>query len=100
MSDPGFAATTLVVNFEGLTPVGLSVAPIEVAVPTLRPVDGLRVEVGRFEELIQPPADAPERPPYRLATQHASTEVGFTAWWLLESRRTNERDAGDTADWP
>ncbi|WP_308409270.1 3'-5' exonuclease [Streptomyces sp. BV129] len=60
MNDPRFVATTLVViDFEGLTPAGRPAEPIEVAVLALRPADGELVEVGRFEELMQPPADVP-----------------------------------------
>ncbi|MEU2232567.1 3'-5' exonuclease [Streptomyces vietnamensis] len=60
MSDPRFAATTFVViDFEGLTPAGRPAEPIEVAALTLRPQGGRLVEIGRFEELIRPPADVP-----------------------------------------
>ncbi|MYT25562.1 3'-5' exonuclease [Streptomyces sp. SID7760] len=58
MSDPRFAGTTLlVIDFEGLTPAGRPAEPVEVAVLALRPVDGRLAEVGRFEELMRPPAD-------------------------------------------
>ncbi|MFI2791068.1 PolC-type DNA polymerase III [Kitasatospora sp. NPDC018614] len=60
MSDPRFAGTTLlVIDFEGLTPAGRPAEPVEVAVLALRPVDGRLAEVGRFEELMRPPADVP-----------------------------------------
>ncbi|MFD7853416.1 PolC-type DNA polymerase III [Streptomyces microflavus] len=60
MNDPRFAATTFVViDFEGLTPAGRPAEPIEVATLALRPVDGRLVEIGRFEELMRPPADVP-----------------------------------------
>ncbi|MET8768573.1 3'-5' exonuclease [Streptomyces sp. NPDC004658] len=60
VKDPRFAATTfLVVDFEGLTPAGRPAEPIEVAALALRPVGDRLVEVGRFEELMRPPADVP-----------------------------------------
>ncbi|MGQ4402659.1 exonuclease domain-containing protein [Streptomyces hayashii] len=60
MDDPRFAGTTLlVIDFEGLTPIGRPAEPVEVAAPALRPMDGRLVEVGRFEELMRPPADVP-----------------------------------------
>ncbi|MGW5927709.1 3'-5' exonuclease [Streptomyces anulatus] len=60
MNDPRFAATTFVViDFEGLTPAGRPAEPIEVATLALRPVDDRLVEIGRFEELMRPPADVP-----------------------------------------
>ncbi|MCX5395319.1 PolC-type DNA polymerase III [Streptomyces sp. NBC_00094] len=60
MNDPHFAGTTLlVIDFEGLTPAGRPAEPVEVAVLALRPMGGRLVEVGRFEELMRPPADVP-----------------------------------------
>ncbi|MEU3607975.1 3'-5' exonuclease [Streptomyces sp. NPDC035033] len=60
LKDARFAATTLVViDFEGLTPAGRPAEPIEVAALTLRPAGGRLEEVGRFEELMRPPADVP-----------------------------------------
>ncbi|GGV08102.1 hypothetical protein GCM10010275_55370 [Streptomyces litmocidini] len=60
VNDPRFAAMTfLVVDFEGLTPAGRPAEPIEVAALALRPVGDRLVEVGRFEELMRPPADVP-----------------------------------------
>ncbi|MGW5932141.1 3'-5' exonuclease [Streptomyces anulatus] len=60
MNDHRFAATTLlVIDFEGLTPAGRPAEPIEVATLALRPLDGRLVEIGRFEELMRPPADVP-----------------------------------------
>ncbi|TLQ39480.1 3'-5' exonuclease [Streptomyces marianii] len=51
--------TFVVIDFEGLTPAGRPAEPIEVAALTLRPLDGRLVEIGRFEELMRPPADVP-----------------------------------------
>ncbi|MFF5434853.1 PolC-type DNA polymerase III [Streptomyces griseofuscus] len=60
VNDPRFAATTfLVVDFEGLTPTGRPAEPIGVAALTLRPAGDRSVEVGRFEDLMRPPADVP-----------------------------------------
>ncbi|MFE5592918.1 PolC-type DNA polymerase III [Streptomyces sp. NPDC056549] len=60
MGDARFAATTLVViDFESLTPAGRPAEPIEAAALALCPVRGRLVEVGRFEELMRPPADVP-----------------------------------------
>lgn len=60
VNDARFAATMfLVVDFEGLTPAGRPAEPIEVAALALRPVGDRLVEVGRFEELMRPPADVP-----------------------------------------
>ncbi|MFF4859931.1 PolC-type DNA polymerase III [Streptomyces rubiginosohelvolus] len=59
-SDPRFTAMTIVViDFEGLTPAGRPAEPIEVAALALRAREGRLVEVGRFEALMRPPADAP-----------------------------------------
>ncbi|MFH8257695.1 PolC-type DNA polymerase III [Streptomyces roseolus] len=60
LRDPRFATTTFVViDFEGLTPAGRPPEPIEVAALTLRPAGSRLQEVGRFEELMRPPADVP-----------------------------------------
>ncbi|GHG13053.1 PolC-type DNA polymerase III [Streptomyces filamentosus] len=60
LRDPRFAvATFVVIDFEGLTPAGRPAEPIEVAALALRPAGGRLQEVGRFEELMRPPADVP-----------------------------------------
>jgi len=60
ITDPRFTALTLVViDFESLTPAGRPAEPIEVAALALRADGDELVEVGRFEELIRPPADVP-----------------------------------------
>lgn len=60
ITDPRFTALTLVViDFESLTPPGRPAEPIEVAALALRANGDELVEVGRFEELIRPPADVP-----------------------------------------
>ncbi|MDH6710485.1 DNA polymerase-3 subunit epsilon [Kitasatospora sp. MAA19] len=63
MQDPRFLDTTFVViDFEALTPTGRAAEPVEVAALALRADGGRLVEIGRFEELIRPPADVPVTP--------------------------------------
>ncbi|MFF8601933.1 PolC-type DNA polymerase III [Streptomyces sp. NPDC015232] len=51
--------TFIVIDFEALTPAGRPAEPTEVAAMALVVRDGKLVEDGRFESLIQPPADVP-----------------------------------------
>lgn len=61
--DAQYRATTFVViDFETTTPKGFRPEPVEVAAVTLRDSRAGRVEVGRFCELIRPPAHAPITP--------------------------------------
>ncbi|MGH8887092.1 MAG: 3'-5' exonuclease [Egibacteraceae bacterium] len=61
--DEAYRATTfVVVDFETTTPKGYRPEPVEVAAVALRDRGGGLVEVGRFCELIRPPAHAPITP--------------------------------------
>ncbi|MEU4969104.1 3'-5' exonuclease [Streptomyces smyrnaeus] len=51
--------TFVVIDFEALTPAGRPAEPTEVAALALVVRSGRLVEDGRFESLIQPPADVP-----------------------------------------